>query len=106
MDKLEIAMIIIGVLWSLLGVLIGIIWNDNKAKMKALELRYSNIDHRVQKVEDIQGTAIEKLEKSFEKLENKFDILTEKVNELRTSMIATSTNETRILDILEKFNTK
>lgn len=100
------AIIVIGVLWGILGILVGIIWNDNKAKIKALELITTNLDSRVQKVEDIQGTAIKNLEKKFEKLEDKFDILTTKVNDLSNYITTSTKTELRILETLENFNKK
>lgn len=100
------AIVVIGVLWGILGILVGIIWNDNKAKIKALELQTSNLEKRVQAVEDIQGTAIVNLEKKFEKLEQKVDILNDKLNELSVYITKTSSNELRILQALEEFNKK
>jgi uncharacterized protein YlxW (UPF0749 family) len=45
-------------------------------------------DHekRIQKIEDVQGNAIQKLEKTVEKLEQKIDNLTLAINELSTSI--------------------
>lgn len=113
MTTLEMAIIVTSVLWGIVGVLVGVIWNDVKSKIKALEKQTGDLEKRVQTVENIQGTAINNLEKKFdkleiqfEKLESKFDMLTEKVSDLSTYITSSTKTELRILEALEEFNKK
>jgi phage-related tail protein len=56
------------------GIVSGVcIWFFNKS---------ADHEKRIQKIEDVQGNAIENLEKTVEKLEGKVDELAKSVNEL------------------------
>jgi predicted nucleic acid-binding Zn-ribbon protein len=97
----EIMIVVMSVLWGIVCILVGIIWNDTKAKIKAAELEISNIKIRLQKVEDIQGTAIENLEKKVESIEKKIDGFSKQLNDLSVTIMKTNVSEDKVMELLK-----
>ena len=79
-------------LFSIICALIGIIYGTLTAKINKIEVKQETLIPKVQKLDDIQGTKIELLEKKIDKLEisiqNLSDNLHKAKNEEHTLTIA------------------